>query len=107
MSEFQINSNSLNLDNIEMLLSTDTKLILSAESRELIQNCRDFLDQAINDADEPLYGITTGFGSLYNQSISKNELSTLQENIIKSHACGPGDEMPEEIVRLVLLLKIK
>lgn len=107
MSEFQINTNSLNLDDIEELLASGMKLALSEESKALIQRCRDYLDHAIEASEEPLYGITTGFGSLYNQSISKDELSTLQENIIMSHACGAGDEIPKEIVRIVLLLKIK
>ena len=107
MNEFQINTNSLNLDDIEHLLASDLKITLSDESRQLISKCRDYLNQAIEEADEPLYGITTGFGSLYNQSISKDELSTLQENIIKSHACGAGDEIPQHIVKIVLLLKVK
>ena len=67
MNEFFINSNTLNLDDIEKILFTETRLALSDESKELIQKCRDYLDKAIEDSDTPLYGITTGFGSLYNQ----------------------------------------
>lgn len=107
MTEFQINTNSLNLDDIEQLMASDASISLSEESVSLIQRCRDYLDKTIEASDKPLYGINTGFGSLYSETISKDELSTLQENIIKSHACGAGNEIPREIVKIVLLLKIK
>jgi histidine ammonia-lyase len=57
--------------------------------------------------DEPIYGITTGFGALYNVAIDKKELSQLQKNLVMSHACGVGELVPDDIVRLMLLLKIQ
>ncbi|MTI20670.1 histidine ammonia-lyase, partial [Fulvivirga sp. RKSG066] len=65
------------------------------------------LDQKIASSNKPVYGVNTGFGSLYNKNISNNDLSKLQENLVKSHACGTGDEVPDEIVKLMLLLKIQ
>ena len=62
-------------------------------------------DKKIKESDVPLYGITTGFGSLCNRNISSDELSTLQENLVKSHACSVGAEMPHVIVKLMFLLK--
>ena len=56
---------------------------------------------------EPIYGITTGFGSLCNISISKEQLSQLQKNLVMSHACGVGEEVPQEIVKIMLLNKIQ
>src|SRR5690606_18269868 len=53
------------------------------------------------------YGINTGFGSLCNVKISDSDLSQLQENLVVSHACGMGDEVDDEIVKIILLLKIK
>ena len=47
---------------------------------------------------EPIYGINTGFGSLCNVKISNEHLSKLQENLMKSHACGTGEEVPHDIV---------
>jgi histidine ammonia-lyase len=55
---------------------------------------------------QPIYGINTGFGSLCNVKISNENLSKLQENLVKSHACGT-EEVPKEIVKLMLLLKIQ
>ncbi len=82
-------------------------LALSEESKALIVKCRNYLDKKIKSQDEPIYGINTGFGALYNKSISKQDLGKLQENLVKSHACGTGDEVPTEIVKLMLLLKIQ
>jgi histidine ammonia-lyase len=50
--------------------------------------------------------ITTGFGSLHKKTISKDQLNKLQENLVMSHACGTGPVVREEIVRLMLILKI-
>ena len=80
---------------------------MSKESIEAVQKCRDYLDKKMANSKTPVYGVTTGFGSLCNTSISKEDLSTLQSNLVKSHACGIGDEVPQEIVRLMLLMKIQ
>jgi histidine ammonia-lyase len=81
-------------------------LKLSTESLNNVKDCRDYLDKKIIDSDSPLYGINTGFGSLYNVSIKDNDLSKLQHNLILSHACGVGDRVPLKIVKIILLLKI-
>jgi hypothetical protein len=61
----------------------------------------------MEDIDRPLYGITTGFGSLYNVTIPKDELSQLQYNLVVSHACGAGEPVRPEIVKLMLFLKVQ
>ncbi|MEI2750263.1 MAG: histidine ammonia-lyase [Ferruginibacter sp.] len=65
------------------------------------------LDQKISSSDELFYGINTGFGFLQHVKINKDELQTLQNNLLKSHACGMGEEVPQEIVKLMIALKIK
>ncbi|MEN8251052.1 MAG: histidine ammonia-lyase [Bacteroidota bacterium] len=107
MEIFEISHKPLQLDNIEYLINNDVKLRLSSEVTESVQKCRTYLDDRIASSDEPIYGINTGFGSLYKESISNSEFTTLQENLIKSHACGAGDPIPSYIVKLILLLKIK
>ena len=82
------------------------KLKLSEESRERIMKCRSYLDSKIENVDRPVYGVTTGFGSLCNKTISKDQLSALQKNLVMSHACGTGQEVRPAIVKLMLLLKI-
>lgn len=82
-------------------------MALSKESKALIIKCRDYLDKKMETQKEPIYGVTTGFGSLCNISVGRDELSALQKNLVMSHACGMGDEVPHEIVKLILLLKIQ
>jgi histidine ammonia-lyase len=81
------------------------RLELTAEVAARIQRCRDYLDEKIERQDGPLYGITTGFGSLCNKTISPDELNILQENLVKSHACSIGEEVSPVIVRLMMMLK--
>jgi histidine ammonia-lyase len=78
---------------------------LSAEAVSRIKTNRAYLDNILKGGNT-FYGINTGFGSLCNVRIADEELAQLQENLVCSHACGMGDEVPEEIVRLMLLLKV-
>jgi len=100
-----ITSNPITFSQIEDMLSVDSQLFLSDESIGKIEKCRKYLDHKIESQQEPIYGITTGFGSLCNRSISKEDLSQLQVNLVVSHACGMGDLVDNEIVRIMLLLK--
>ena len=102
-----ISTQFLGIDKVEKIIESKAKLSLSKESIEAVQKCRDYLDKKMANSKTPVYGVTTGFGSLCNTSISKEDLSTLQSNLVKSHACGIGDEVPQEIVRLMLLMKIQ
>jgi histidine ammonia-lyase len=102
----EISSESLTFEKVKELMKPDCKITLSSESVNLIDKCRKYLDNKLNNDALPLYGITTGFGSLYNKIISKNQLSKLQENLVMSHACGTGEEVREEIIKLMLLFKI-
>ena len=102
-----ISSSTLTIEDIHHIVVEDKKLELSEEAKVNIQKCRDYLDQKMDNNDTAIYGINTGFGSLYNIKISKENLSQLQENLVKSHACGTGDEVPQAIVKIMLLLKIQ
>ena len=102
-----ISSETLDLFKISEILSEQKKLELSKESIQKIIECRDYLDDVLKKSDAPFYGINTGFGSLYNVKISNENLTKLQENLVMSHACGTGEEVPVEIVKLMMLFKIQ
>ena len=95
----------LTLDKIQEIIDKKMTLALSDEAKRRIEKCRNYLNQKMENQKVPIYGVTTGFGSLCNISISKEQLSQLQKNLVMSHACGVGDEVPAEVVRLMLLLK--
>lgn len=102
---YQIGSGDLTFEVIERIINENLKLELAPEAKERIQKCRDYLDKKTETSDVPLYGITTGFGSLCSHNISPDELSTLQENLVKSHACSVGAEISPVITKLMMLLK--
>ena len=90
---------------LELITSGRVHLELSDEAITNIDNCRHYLDKKLQNTSQPIYGINTGFGSLYNRNIPTGQLQKLQENLVKSHACGTGPTVPKEIVRLMLFLK--
>ena len=105
MKEYAIGSSLLTYDLIERILKDGAKLTLSDEAIEKIQHCRDFLDTKTDENTVPIYGVTTGFGSLCNRHIAPEDLVTLQENLIKSHSCSVGTPVDSIVVKLMLLLK--
>lgn len=89
------------------LLRSQAKVVLPAEAEAAIVRCRQYIDQKMDDPMAVFYGINTGFGVLCNQQISAADLSQLQHNLLVSHACGMGNEVPTDVVRLMLLLKVQ
>lgn len=102
-----ISTDVLTLEALQEIISQHKTLALSEEATINIEKCRAYLDQKMATNKTPIYGINTGFGSLCNVKISNENLSRLQENLVKSHACGTGEEVPAEIVKIMLLLKIQ
>ncbi len=102
----EIGHDWLTLDQLEEILAGDFQLKLGAKAKTSIQKCRDYLDKKIAKGGDLIYGINTGFGSLCNTAISTEDLETLQVNLVRSHACGAGEEIPKEIVKRIILLKI-
>jgi len=100
-----ITSDYLTFERIEEIIEGGYQIALSEGSIAAIDHCRKYLDSMIQKHSEPIYGITTGFGSLCNKTISNGELGQLQKNLVMSHACGTGDEVRPEIIKLMLLLK--
>ena len=107
MKSYKVGENILSIEIINEIISNNSKISLSSIAKKRIKSSQVYLNKRINNSDDPIYGINTGFGSLYNQKISSKDLSQLQYNLVVSHACGVGDEVPSNIVRLILLLKIQ
>ena len=103
----EINAEHLSIERIGEILNGGLRLQLSADAIGRIERCRNYLEEKIASSSEPVYGDTTGFGSLCNVSVSNDQLSQLQVNLIKSHACGVGDRVPREIVKIMMLLKVQ
>ena len=100
-----ISNAHLSLERIKDIIDHHETLELSKESIAAIEKCRRYLDSKMEDIGRPVYGVTTGFGSLYNITIPAEDLSQLQHNLVMSHACGTGETVRPEIVKIMLLLK--
>ncbi|MCB9256659.1 MAG: aromatic amino acid lyase, partial [Chitinophagales bacterium] len=103
----EIDHHHLSMDRIAKLIEAQEKISLSDEAIRAIQNCRSYLDRKMEEPGTRYYGINTGFGSLCDVEISSDEINQLQENLVMSHACGMGKEVPQELVKIMLLLKIQ
>ena len=101
----KLSKERLTLERLKEIIDNHATLELSEEAVRDVVKCREYLDRKMEDIGRPVYGITTGFGSLYNVTIPKEELSQLQYNLVVSHACGAGEKVRPEIVKLMLFLK--
>ena len=97
----------LNIKDIDLIIKERRRLELSEEALAGLKRCKLYLDEKLKTSTEPIYGINTGFGSLCDVKISGENLSQLQENLVMSHACGTGEKVPKDIIRIMLLLKIQ
>ncbi len=102
-----ISKERLSLEKLKEIFDSHSKIALCEESKMAVIKCRRYLDEKMKDPQNPIYGITTGFGSLYNVTIPSDELSQLQYNLVVSHACGAGETVRPEIVKLMLFLKVQ
>lgn len=103
----KISADHLTIERIGEIIYQGYKLELSDDAVSRIERCREYLDEKIRTSNQPVYGVTTGFGSLCNVSIGKDQLTQLQINLMKSHACGTGERVPNDIVKIMMLLKIQ
>jgi histidine ammonia-lyase len=105
MTTFELNQQHFSLTELMQVINAGTEVTLGQKAKESIQKCRSFVDKKVTNSTERIYGINTGFGSLYDQSISNEELAKLQVNLVRSHACGTGAIVPNKIVKTMLLFK--
>lgn len=105
--EHIISHKTLTIDKVKELLVPGVHLKLGHDAEAAIIKCRKYLDSKMEDIGRPVYGVTTGFGSLCNISIPQEDLSQLQHNLVMSHACGTGERVRSEIVKMMILLKVQ
>jgi len=102
-----VSSEVLSLSTVKDIIDKNMEIDLSEEATLNINKSHEYLQNKLKKSDTPIYGINTGFGSLYDVKIPSDKLSQLQENLVMSHACGTGELVPKPIVKLMLLLKIQ
>ena len=105
MKTWTLTTDWLSIETLRAVVEQKVEITLGEGCRNAVEKCRRYLDEKITNSEVQLYGINTGFGSLCNTSIDTEQLEQLQVNLVRSHACGMGEEVHPEIVRLMLLLK--
>lgn len=107
MQSHPIGTVGLELAELAHILSSGVPIALSPEAQQAVKRSHAYLAGRLKKSDAPIYGVNTGFGSLYDKSIAKKDLAQLQKNLVMSHACGSGDPVPADIVRAMLVLKVQ
>lgn len=102
-----LDSKPLQFQQIKHLLDYNQLVSITFDAHEKIMTCRAFLDQKMKETGKMYYGVNTGFGFLQNVQISHDQIEQLQYNLIVSHSCGLGEEVPKDIIKLMMMLKIK
>ena len=103
--EIVLTGNDLTLEQVVAVARENVKVALSEDAKQNIENSRKIIDDIVEN-EKVIYGVTTGFGEFCNVSISKEDCKTLQENLIRSHACGYGPNFATDIVRAIMLTRI-
>lgn len=104
MKKVFIDGDNLTLEQFIDVVRNDYKVELTKEAAGKVKKSRQLVDKFV-DEERVVYGITTGFGKFSDVNITKDETTTLQRNLIISHACGVGNPLDEEAVRGVMLLR--
>ena len=100
-----LNGSGLNLEKFIQVARFKQEVSIGEEQVKLVQKAHNYVHDVVHH-EKPVYGINTGFGKLSDVSISKKDVSKLQENLLKSHACGVGSPLTDEIVRGMMLLRV-
>ena len=106
-TQHPIGTVGLELAELAHILNSGTPITLAPDAVKAIKRSHAYLSDRLKQSDAPIYGVNTGFGSLYDKSIAKKDLAQLQKNLVMSHACGSGEPVPAEIVRAMLVLKVQ
>jgi histidine ammonia-lyase len=101
---FRIDGRTLPLETIEAVAREGARIEIAPQARERVRRARETVDRGFAGG-EAIYGITTGFGRLANARIDPADAAQLQLNLVRSHAAGTGEPLPEAQVRAALLLR--
>ncbi|MFH1873642.1 MAG: histidine ammonia-lyase [Pseudomonadota bacterium] len=104
MKIITIDGKSLNFADIDIFLKEKVRINIAHEAVLRIKNAREFVESKLGDS-QAIYGVNTGFGRLASKKISTQQLEELQQNLIISHAAGVGDYFPDNLARLIMLLR--
>ena len=103
----EIDGTQLTLEDFSQIVDRGAECALSASARQRVEAARDLIADVASHGDETpaVYGVNTGFGDLSKVRIPSDQTRLLQERLVRSHAAGVGDPLPDRVVRGMLLLR--
>ena len=104
MATLRIDGNSLTIADVVSVARRDTPVALDRTAEQLVRAAAKLVAE-VAEGDTPVYGINTGFGDLSQKRIARGDLVKLQYNLLRSHAAGVGDPLPQDVTRAILLLR--
>ena len=105
MNKVVLTGNDLDLEQLVAVTRNHVEVEIDEKAIADVNKSREYVEEIVEE-ERVVYGINTGFGSLSRVSISKEDSAQLQENIIRTHASGFGNPLPEDEVRAVMLIRI-
>jgi histidine ammonia-lyase len=105
MGNVVVGVGALSPDEVVRVARHGAPVELSPDARDAIKRSRAFVDE-LAASDEPVYGISTGFGALATRHIEADQRTQLQKSLIRSHAAGAGPRVEDEVVRALMLLRL-
>ncbi len=104
MTILQLDGRSLRIADVVAVADARQSVSLHESARARMQATREVVNRAVA-VGAPVYGVNTGFGKLSEVTIPNAQLAALQRNLVRSHAAGVGDALPEREVRAMMLLR--
>lgn len=105
MKTILLGEGRLNTKDLIAVVRDGARVALSDKAKEAVLLAREIVEKSVVEK-KVVYGLTTGFGKFSDVTISEDDILSLQENLIMSHACGVGEPLPDEVVKAMMLLRI-
>lgn len=106
MRSVTVTGDGLSIDDVVAVARGDARAVLGPDVTVRMERSRQVVVDAV-EADKVMYGITTGFGALADTHIGRADLERMQLALVRSHAAGVGDPLPDDVVRALLLLRAR
>ncbi len=101
----QLNGQNLSIEQLASILYGNEKVEIAQEAIASVEKSRQAVERIVQQ-DKTVYGINTGFGKFSDVKIAEQEVSKLQLNLIRSHACGFGEPFPEKVSKTMMVLRL-
>ena len=104
MPPLPLTGRDLTIDNVIEIARGRRAVVLDAGAADRMRASRAVIERLVADG-ATVYGVTTGFGDLADTRVEPAETAALQRNLVRSHAAGVGEPLPDEVVRAMLVLR--